>query len=240
MIHFEHIDSTNQWAKEHAQELSLSHPLWHMTWIVADTQSAGYGRRGNHWLSPKGNLFATLFFCIPLAERTKIGSFPGLLALSCTHVLDKQNISLQIKWPNDLFFEGKKCGGILAESVELDDRLGVVLGIGLNVNAPVQADQPATCLAQIAGHCFSLSELLKQFSTQFETELQTDFTTIPTRIEKRLAFKGELICAKEASGETIAGICEGLDSDGKLLIQLHNGQLKAFSCGEIEKIRNHH
>jgi BirA family biotin operon repressor/biotin-[acetyl-CoA-carboxylase] ligase len=237
MIHFKQIDSTNKWAKEHAEELSAAHPLGHLTWIVADEQSAGYGRRGNTWASPRGNLFATLFFCISLAERAKIVHFPQLLALGCAEVLDKQNVHLQIKWPNDLFFKGKKCGGILAESLELDNCLAIILGIGLNVNQSVETDQPSTSLAQITGKIFQIPELLQQFSDQFELELQTDLTALHTRINSRLAFKGERIVARQGSGEKIEGICEGVAPDGRLLLRLNNEQLQAFSAGEIEKIR---
>ncbi len=239
MIHFKQIDSTNKWAKEQVNELSAGRPLWALTWIVADKQSGGYGRRGNQWLSPTGNLYATVFFCIPMEERDKLSSFAQLLVLCCAQLLDREGVHLQIKWPNDLFFEGKKCGGVLTESVELQDRLGVIIGIGLNVNQSIVADQPSTTLAEIAGRTFDLRELLQKIAEKFELEYTKDLSNLSARIEPRLAFKGERIVARDGSGKKLEGLCEGLTADGKLLIRLKDGQLRAFSCGEIEKIRNY-
>lgn len=165
MIQFDRIDSTHGWAKRHLEEL----PRDKMSCITAKEQSAGFGRRGTPWCAPKGNLYMTLVFHRPMEERPHAGEWTELLALACIETVD---LPLKIKWPNDLFYEGKKCAGILAETVELDGRLGVILSIGLNVNTPVAVDQPTISLTEITGETYEVDLLASRIAARFEEKLQ--------------------------------------------------------------------
>lgn len=180
MIQFDCLDSTNRWVREHAAELDPSR----LTCVTAKEQTAGYGRRGTPWISPRGNLYATLFFCLPVSEQPRVPSFTQLLALACAQVVEKEGIFLKIKWPNDLFYEGKKCGGILTECFHLEnDRLGVAVGLGLNVNVqPVDVDQPAISL----GGPFDLDLLLQAIIERFEQHRLTGFEALQAQINERM------------------------------------------------------
>lgn len=180
MIQLDYIESTNRFAKEHLSEF----PLKGITCITAKTQSAGYGRRGTPWVSPPGNLYMTLFFYRPLSERSQAGLFTQMLALAC---IESVKVPLKIKWPNDLFYEGKKCGGILAETIELEGRLAVILGIGLNVNTPVpNVDQPAISLIEITGKTSDLDALAQTITTNFERLSELKFEQIGLRVQALL------------------------------------------------------
>jgi len=118
-------------------------------WVVACEQTAGRGRRGNPWVSPHGNLYATLLLTDPAPpECAPQLSFVAVLALhdaiaACAPALKK---ALTLKWPNDLLCSGKKLAGILIES-ELADGLAVAIGIGVNCEShPAETPYPASDL----------------------------------------------------------------------------------------------
>lgn len=165
-----------------------------LTCITADEQTGGYGTKGSLWISPPGNLYATLFFNSSHAEQGLLSHLPQILALACITTLEKEGIFLQIKWPNDLLYNGKKCAGMLAESFYLDTQLRVVLGLGLNVNTPVTGvDQPVTSLREITQRWFDIKKLLHLIVDQFEENLHANFSALWTQIEERLLLsRGEI------------------------------------------------
>src|ERR1700683_468668 len=142
------LDSTNaealRHALEHRGEIS---PLW----ITAREQTAGRGRRGNHWISPPGNLYATLLLKDVASPRHAPElSFVAALAvhdaiLDCAPEVRNR---LALKWPNDVLCGGGKLAGILLESHRLDAGLALAVGIGVNcLHHPSQTSYPATDLA---------------------------------------------------------------------------------------------
>lgn len=187
MIHipFDCLDSTNRWVKEHALELDPDG----FTCVTAKEQRAGYGTRGREWVSPKGNLYATFFFRIAPEEQPIAAIYTQLLALACVEVMEEEGVFLKIKWPNDLFYEGKKCGGILAECLQLPGKLGMALGIGLNVNTEVEG---AISLKEIAGRTFELEVLLYAIAGRFEHWRERGYSMAKPLIEELLISKQKL------------------------------------------------
>jgi len=169
IIHFESIDSTNNWAKEHAKSFDPDK----MTCIIAQIQTAGRGCYAKQWVSKKGNLTMSLFFHHSLRDPL-LPHLAQLLSYTTYQVLKKEKVEAQIKWPNDLLYQGKKLCGILAETVHLDDVVGVIIGIGLNVNAAIETDQPTTSLFEITGRTWDLTELANKIIGQFQIDLKLD------------------------------------------------------------------
>ena len=166
-IHFEQVDSTNKWVKRNYQNLSSDQ----ITCVIADLQTEGIGTRQRKWISPKGNLYVSLFFTLPknclfLPHLAQFASFCAALALR------KLGFNPNIKWPNDLILSSKKVGGILAEIVELPEAKGVILGVGLNLNMSTEdlahIDQPATSLKQESGTNWAVDRVLLEFLEQFK------------------------------------------------------------------------
>src|SRR5690348_7786351 len=111
-IHFDTIDSTNTWAKQHASSLDPEV----LTCITTQAQTAGRGRFSRKWISPKGkNICATLYFTVP-QDYPHVANLAQLLSLSCVQVLKSRGFDPQIKWPNDILLEKKKVGGVLCET----------------------------------------------------------------------------------------------------------------------------
>ncbi len=147
--HVPDIDSTNAQGK--AALRAGSDRLW----IVADAQQAGRGRYERGWVSPPGNLYASLVLaspappsCLPL-----IGFVAGVALVEAILALAPDLAPrLALKWPNDLLLDGIKTAGILLEGeIGPDGRPGLVIGMGVNVlNHPESLDRPAAHLASAA------------------------------------------------------------------------------------------
>jgi len=239
-IHFDTIDSTNTWTKKNATMLDPDQ----LTCVTALEQTAGRGRFFRKWLSPKGqNIYATLFFCLP-RECPLIINLGQILSLSSIAVLKKKGFSPQIKWPNDILLDGKKVAGILCETVFFEDRIGAILGIGINVNMTQELletiDQPATSLAQLSGQTWTLEQILepilKQFLEDLETLLTKGFEPFRPDYEKLLAYKGETIACNDGL-KMIKGICHSINPDGRLNLLLPDGQVTTLSAGELKKLK---
>ncbi len=170
-IHFETIDSTNNWAKTHARSFDPEK----MTCIIADVQTAGRGCFDKQWVSKKGNLTMSLFFHIQ-RDHPLVPYMAQLLSFSTYQVLHREQIDVRIKWPNDLLANGKKLCGILVETIYFDQSFGLVIGMGLNVNVPVETNQPTTSLIELTGHTWDLNTLAQQIIAQFQKDLELDFS----------------------------------------------------------------
>lgn len=189
-LYFDKIDSTNTWVKEHAPHL----PADGFTCVVAKEQTAGHGRYQRPWLSARGNLFATFFFCLPKERHLLFPHLAQLLCLSCAKLLIRLGFKPEIKWPNDLLLDHKKLAGVLCELVDLNDRMGVALGIGINLNLPQDLldsiDQPAISLAQFSAKIYSpqeiLDPLIDQFLQDFTLFLEQGFTPFNTPLQELL------------------------------------------------------
>ncbi|MBR1375760.1 MAG: biotin--[Cardiobacteriaceae bacterium] len=103
----------------------------------ADSQSAGYGQRGAAWFSPKGGLYFSVGLEINQRQELLAG-ITQYIAITVAKLLNngvKNNTEeVKIKWPNDLFYRGKKCAGILLQSSKADnaEKSKIILGIGVN------------------------------------------------------------------------------------------------------------
>jgi len=236
-IHFDTIDSTNTWTKKNAATLDQNQ----LTCVTALEQTAGRGRLNRKWESPKGqNIYATLYFCLP-RDCPYIANLGQILSLSCIAVLKKKGFSPAVKWPNDILLDHKKVAGILCETVSFEDRIGIVLGIGININMSPELldtiDQPATSLAQLSGQTWNLEQIiepiLKQFIHDLETLQEKGFAPFHRAYEDLLAFKGAQLTCTDGI-RTIQGICHSINSDGKLNLLLPDGTLTTLSAGELK------
>ena len=237
-IHFDTIDSTNTWTKKNADGLD-PHQL---TCITALEQTAGRGRFFRKWLSPKGqNIYATLYFCLPLGCPYLI-NLGQILSLSCISVLKKKGFCPEVKWPNDILLDHKKVAGILCETVSFEDRIGIVLGIGINVNMSKELldmiDQPATSLAQLSGQTWTLEQILEPICKQFIIDLdrlqKQGFEPFRDEYETLLAFKGESITCNDGM-QTLKGICHSVNRDGRLNLLLSDGTMTTLNAGELKR-----
>ena len=139
---FENVTSTNDIAinliKKEQKETGC---------VYAETQTKGRGTHGKEWISDKGNLFGSIFFPLknnypPFNEFSTIT--PLIISDVIKHFCEKKNINL--KFPNDIFVNGKKICGILQELIVSNNRKFLIIGIGVNIisNPEINDEYQAT------------------------------------------------------------------------------------------------
>jgi len=135
--HFEAVGSTNAEAFSLAQDGAL-----HGEAVIAETQTAGKGRRGRAWVSPPGKNLALSVVLRPELPPTRAPEVTLLAAVALAETLKDSGAQAEIKWPNDVQLGGKKVAGILTELSADTERVHfIVLGLGVNLNAS-EADFP--------------------------------------------------------------------------------------------------
>lgn len=235
--HFDVIGSTNTWGKENAP--SLSRDI--ITLVTADAQTAGRGRFKRKWESPPGqNIYATYCFFVE-KHQGNIGNIPQILALSAADTLKEIGFKPELKWPNDVLLSGKKVAGILAETTPLSDTLCVVIGIGLNVNMPIEAlaaiDRPATSLLVETGRPHDveavLDRLTKHFAASLDRFFEDGFHPFLEPYEKLMPCDPDKVVKFHDNRTIWEGTVQGVNPDGSLLFKLPDGTLKTFIAGEI-------
>ena len=209
-------------------------------WIVAERQTAGRGRRGNAWISPAGNLYATLLLTDPApAERAPELSFVAALATHDAIAEQAPGLaaSLALKWPNDVLCNGAKLAGILIEGERVADALAVAIGIGVNCrHHPGGTPYPATDL-NAAGANVAAAGLLGSLSATMPRRLAqwrrgAGFADIRAEwVERAAGIGGDMLV--RLPGSEIAGRGEGLDPHGRLQLRLADGSLQAIAAGEV-------
>lgn len=230
--------STHRWTKKNSEALDPDA----LTIVTADEQTQGIGQRGRKWVSPPGcNIYATLYFTLP--ESTAFVSNLGqLLCLSTAAVLERKGCVVEIKWPNDLLVEKKKIAGTLCEALAQENRLAIILSLGLNVNMSAEqlssVDQQATSLSLVTGHLWDgaalQDEIVKVFLHNLSLLETRGFAPFHKTYEALLAFKGEAIRCWDGTRNS-EGICEGIESDGRLRLRSPSGEIKFLSSGGIDQ-----
>ena len=157
VIHFDEIDSTNNYLKNSYKLLN------DFTFVTADYQSKGKGRNDRVWSSNKGeNLMFSFLIKNPVLLR-KYGALSLITAIEVAKLLETYNFKeVKIKWPNDVFINDKKVCGILLEGQILEY---LVIGVGLNVNQKIFPDglrRPATSLSLEMNKSFDIKEIEKE------------------------------------------------------------------------------
>jgi BirA family biotin operon repressor/biotin-[acetyl-CoA-carboxylase] ligase len=237
VVYLERIDSTNRLAKA----LALSGAP-EGTVVIAETQTAGRGRMGRHWVSP-GHL--NLLFSVLVRPNCPPEDLFGLtmaLALGATEAIREQcGLAVKIKWPNDLYVGRKKLGGLLAEFA-LEERLVryAVLGLGLNVNwSPKQEKeilQPATSIVDETGKRTPRGELLAMILRRFEVLYQRlrsgDLEAILRYRNEHCMVLGREVLVMGPQGD-VKGVVVRIDRDGALVIHEEGGKEKRVVSGEV-------
>lgn len=228
------IDSTNSEALRLIRNGERG-PLW----IVTDRQSEGRGRQGRKWAMAEGNLAATLLLSVtvPLPVAATLG-FVAALALRRALSNCTQGVAFTLKWPNDILASNRKLAGILLESEsDAEGRVSLAIGIGVNVvSAPEDMPFPATSLAALAQQT-SAEHVFAELSDAFVALLAIwdngrGMDAIRAQWLQHAAGLGQEITIR-AGDETLRGVFETLDEDGRLILQDADGARMTVSAGDV-------
>jgi len=221
---FATLDSTNTHAMRLARTGAPEGSI-----VIADAQSSGKGRLGRSWVSPPA---VNLYLSVILRPPVPTAFAPQVNLLAAVAVADTVRQICQltptIKWPNDILVAGKKVCGILAEMhTEAGVLRSVVLGIGVNINTPLNAfpenlQDKASSLMLASSHVVDriafTATLLTHLEKLYVLWLQKGFPALRAAWEGYAAeLIGKRITVAAPEG-TIAGMVLGLDTDGALLL----------------------
>ncbi len=233
------VPSTNSFLKLQAEQGAPDGSV-----AIANCQEQGRGRRGRAFYSPPGEgLYLSVLFRGDL-QVGEVGLFTAGVALAVADAIqDLCGVRPQIKWPNDLLWQGKKLCGILTEtSVESESGqvLSLVCGIGINVNNrafPPPVDQVAVSLYQLVGRPLSRVELacglLRQLEVLHrETPYRRDPQGLLDRYRRDLAVLDRPLLVLTSTGqERVWGL--DVDSRGGLVIRGEDGAVRTLYSGDV-------
>jgi BirA family biotin operon repressor/biotin-[acetyl-CoA-carboxylase] ligase len=228
--------STNELAMKESQRGDC-----HGRLFLAEQQTAGRGRRGREWVSPFAQ---NLYFSLVWRFEQGLAALEGLsllVGLAMVRALKKMEIAgVQLKWPNDLLYQGKKLAGILLEiHGEASGQCQVIIGVGVNADMPRDVggaiDQPWTDLKTVVGRAVSRNELLAAILNELVGSLERfekdGFSRLIDEWQSHNAMQDQVIILRVGK-ELVEGVCRGVDASGALLLQSAEG-VRAYHGGEI-------
>lgn len=228
------IDSTQTRARQRVLD-GLRNPAL----IVADAQTAGRGQRNRVWQSPPGAaLYGTLIW--PTARSmAALSGLSLVVGLGVRAALAQLCVDARLKWPNDVWVEGRKLAGILIEVLADAPGRIALIGIGLNRRLPStaaeQIDQPWVDLSQIMAQVPPRNVLFGVLMAHLARHLarfeQAGLTAFDEEWMAADALAGQPIWLQGSSGP-IAGVAMGIDATGRLKVDV-GGELRTVVAGEV-------
>lgn len=225
IFRFDEIDSTNKYLKEREE-------LQDYDCVIAKTQTAGVGRRGNIWVSNEG----MTIFSFALKEDKNISleeymRLPLVVGISVLSGLKKiENLDYKFKWTNDIYLQDKKLCGILVEKI----KDFFVIGIGINTNNIDfgYAQDRAISLRDVTGKFYSIEDIIFCIINEFKKYFSEDWEHVLKEINRYNYLKDREIEIVKL-GETIGrGVAKDIAIDGRLTVDI-DGEERFFNIGEI-------
>ncbi len=220
-----------QWAMQDAAHGSL---------VVALCQTSGRGRLGRGFESPAGGIYMSVVLR-PRGEMQATACITAAVAVAvCRAVESLCGIQLSIKWVNDLFFQGKKCCGILTEAasgLETGSLDYMVVGIGLNYTITQAAFSPAvqdivTSLYPQGGAPVPRAQLCAEIHAQLLAQFETLATgTFLEEYRRRSLVLDRPVTVLAAAPYTATAV--EIDDAARLVVQTPDGARHTLSSGEI-------
>lgn len=248
---YDQVDSTNSCLKS-----LIANNAPEGTVVCAKQQLAGYGRRGNTWVSPEGGLYMSI--ALRPGNRVNACQLPTLSLVAglavrraLCHLLDtqlqSQKQAILLKWPNDVMFfdrQSLEAGKIAGISLE-GNASALCLGIGVNVLR--NSDTQSACEASGANLAF-ISDIqdaltitqvreavLEQLASYYERWLSVPFLTFAEEYRYSNAMEGRVVVA-EVNGEVVQGVFKGITEHGHLCLQSTSGRDIEIASGEAHII----
>lgn len=196
---------------------------------VAERQTAGRGRLGRAWVSPPGD---SLTFSLAWPwQGQPLDGLSLAVGTALADALDAGGEQLRLKWPNDLWWQQRKLGGILIESVVQGGAVSaLVVGVGLNLRPPALSDAPT------AGLC--------ELDPRWDAPLALQ-AVVPALVQMLAGWRGfdagaqaafarrDALAGLSVADATCQGVAEGVSADGLLRLRLADGSLRELRAGEV-------
>lgn len=245
---YDEVDSTNRVLADLVRKGAPNGAV-----VLAESQTAGRGRQGRRWISPPGvNLYCSVMLD-GAASTIATGWFPLLAAVAVARAITIETGFLPaVKWPNDVESSrgtsGRKIAGILAEATGggQHHRQPIVLGIGVNVNAPLESFPPelqsrATSLLIETGHptdrAALLAVLLLEIERLYESVLAQGTAEIRSAYLPLSNTLGKQVRVELVGGGQTEGTAETIAADGALCLRTADGTAVEIRAGDVVHLR---
>jgi BirA family biotin operon repressor/biotin-[acetyl-CoA-carboxylase] ligase len=234
--HFDEIDSTNSWVAQKANEGAPEGLV-----AFADFQSAGRGRLERTWEASRGSSLLCSILLRPDVNPDQLQLVVACVALAARAAIVRlSGVRPELKWPNDLIVGDAKLAGLLAEIVTVDERLAVVVGIGVNLTYEGPENVRATSVRRASGVTITPPALLDILLDELEPRRER-LDSLEGRAKLReeyvraLATLGQRVRVEQRSG-VVVGTATSIDEMGQLVLTV-DGVETAYSVGDVVHVR---
>lgn len=233
--HHAEIASTNDRALTLCADAELAVPFL----VIADQQTSGRGRGSNRWWSSDGALLCSVIvdateYRLPESRWPQISLTAGAAICQTLHALLGPQPSVGLKWPNDVWLNGRKAAGILVE-IPATRRGRLVIGVGLNVNnsfadAPSELRPLATSMRDETGIEVDRREVLRGWLRQLDEDLRRLAMFDGSLVERwqSLCVLRDRTVSLKVGEQFITGRCLGIAEDGALRLQTPSGEQRLY------------
>jgi BirA family biotin operon repressor/biotin-[acetyl-CoA-carboxylase] ligase len=239
IVHFDVLESTNTKALELARRGAQEGTV-----VLTDSQTAGRGRFGRKWHSPRGEgLFFSAILYPPFTDK-RLLVLPLVAGCAVAAALKSlTGLAPLLKWPNDVLIGEKKVSGILIETAQAGEHLTAAVGIGVNVSNtdfPEEISQTATsiqleCRREISSSAV-LDRCLQELSDRYEHFVSGRSERIVSEAREISSLLGRQVRVSTSGGE-FHGNAIDLDETGALIVRLRDGAVRTFTTGEVQLVR---
>lgn len=241
VYYYASVTSTNDIARELAES-----GAGEGTVVVAEEQTSGRGRLGRSWASPKGE---GLYHSIILRPNIPPSDAPVLnlvIAVTLAELVSEQfQLTVDIKWPNDVLIGERKFAGIMAEGEFKKESIDyVITGIGVNLNHtsfPSDITEKATSIKLETGQTSDLDAfrqgLYRKLDARYDTFLDQGSSQIVRRWCELSSYAEGKSVKVITSDRTITGLTRGLTPNGALLVETSTGDLEIILTGDVRSLR---
>lgn len=209
------------------------------TIVVANEQTAGRGRGGRTWSAPAGSgLFMSLVLR-PDVPPDRLGCLSLIVGVGVARTLESFGLLPKLKWPNDVWLDGRKVAGILVSSRVAAARTTVIVGIGINVCSPEEHLPPGAASLQLAlNRAVTPDAVLSRVCPTLDEEyvgfVRSSGTPDLSGWTQRAALLGEPVSVVDGAA-VYAGECIGIDGRGALLLRSADGRIVRIVAGDLTR-----
>jgi BirA family biotin operon repressor/biotin-[acetyl-CoA-carboxylase] ligase len=196
----------------------------HGSVVVADEQTAGIGRHGHSWYSQEGGLYVSIVLRVARPVPVIMLAL-GLAARES--IINTTALQPDLRWPNDVLLNGKKCAGIIAQL----DGTAVIAGIGINVNQTEFPDELEATSLLLSDATTTREAVLAALLDAVDRYCAEDPSEIRRMFEASSSYARGRRVRVEQDG--IEGVTQGLDPSGFLIVRQDNGEAVTIFAGGV-------
>lgn len=236
IFRYETVGSTNEVLKELAQEGTGPGTI-----VVAGMQTRGRGRMTRSWESPKGGLWMSILLeTRENFDNNKFGLVPLMSGSAvATAIMHEYDIEAGVKWPNDVIIGGRKVCGILGELLKHQGRQMAIVGIGVNVNNPVQEgyefSDVSTSIIEETGKKVKIEELenavIMEVNHRNTMLANGQYDEILDEWRKLSETLGREVIIQGPKDE-MTGLAKDIDENGSLILEMEDGSTQTVNVGD--------